>query len=423
MPLRYSGNKKLRYERAVDEYQAFGLSEKDFTVKMFIKKERFDPLSKVNPDPRAIQFRGAKFCVALAAYLQPIEHKIYGVDYFGRGVPPSRNIVKGLNSAQRAMLLVEKARHFRDPRFIGFDASRFDKHVSLELLRLEHSVYLFFNPDPYFAWLLSKQLINVGLSGKGLKYVVQGRRMSGDMNTAVGNCLIMLMVLHSYLVALGVEKWDIIDDGDDSVVIVEAERADLLVEHAESMTRYGMTMKVECVTADIHQIDFCQSRIIQYDYGRYKFVRNWTRVLSRSLSGCRHWENTMYRRRTLRAIGACELALNLGVPVLQEFAVMLMRCCPEEAIHIDRANNYLQYITRKELRALGVSIDDIKAQPVTAIARDTFAAAFGIDHVEQMRLEARLRSMDINQDGMRFAEELDVDTWMVNTDHANVVDL
>lgn len=423
MPKRYSGMKRQRYERAVQDLLSAGLAEKDFWVKMFIKKEKFDPLSKVNPDPRAIQYRGAKFCVALAQFLHPIEMKIYQIAFMGKGVPHSRNIVKGLNSAARATLLVEKMSHFMDPVLIGLDASRWDKHVSREFLRLEHQVYLWFNPDPYFAWLLSKQLINVGVSNKGLKYVVQGRRMSGDMNTAVGNCVLMLIVLYAFLVSCALQKWDIIDDGDDSVVIIERRDLDKVVAAVPDMVRFGLTMKIESVADNIHQIEFCQSKVIEYAPQRYKFVRSWTRVVSRSMSGCRHWEDPKYRARTLRAIGACELALNLGVPVLQSFAVMLMRNCPEEGIRLENVHSNLLHTAKKELRALGMSIDDIKPQPITIEARLSFSQAFGVSPSEQIRLEQRFDGTTLNQSNMRVVNELDVQGWVLELEHANIVAL
>lgn len=419
MAQRYSGNKRARYERATTDLTTAGLFPHDSHVTMFVKKEKLDPAAKVNPDPRAIQFRGPKYCVALARYLHPIEMILYQIDYFSKGVGPNRNIVKGLNQAQRAQLLVEKSREFRDPVYICLDASRFDKHVTQHLLRHEHSVYLWFNSNPDFEWLLSLQLINYGRSKLGLKYKLAGRRMSGDMNTALGNCIIMLTLLYAYCVYLMIERFDMIVDGDDSVVIVEREDVDKVVNNLAHTLEYGMTMKIETLTDKLHQIDFCQSRIIEYDSGRYKFVRNPSRVMSRSLSGCRHWENSTYRARTLRAIGFCELSLSLGVPILQAFSSMLIRNTAGYAVDTNCVNEWFGYRAKLELRALGVPIDRLQPTPISLCARVTFMEAFGVPIEEQIRIEDRFEQMVLNLDDLHMTEELTVATWLHELDFSN----
>jgi hypothetical protein len=76
---------------------AVGVNKRDAYVNCFVKPERFDGHAKKDPDPRAIQFRGSKYCVELASYLQPGEHQLYKTRFASKGVPPTRNIAKGLN--------------------------------------------------------------------------------------------------------------------------------------------------------------------------------------------------------------------------------------------------------------------------------------------------------------------------------------
>lgn len=124
MPARYGGAKRKRYERALNELYFSGISPRDAFCKMFVKAERINGLAKVNPDPRAIQFRGSKYCVALASFLHPIEHLLYETDFASSGVPKSRNVAKGLNSVQRAELLHSKLQYFQSPVILMMDASR-----------------------------------------------------------------------------------------------------------------------------------------------------------------------------------------------------------------------------------------------------------------------------------------------------------
>lgn len=391
---RHGGSKGARYHCATVEYLKFGLFKADSNVKMFIKPERFDPNAKINPDPRAIQFRNPKYCVAVARFLRPVEEQIYLFKYASDGVPNSRNVAKGLNAVARAMLLVEKASHFTEPVFITMDASRFDKHVSVQHLRLEHRVYLASNPDPEFASLLALQLSNTCFTSSGVKYKTLGRRMSGDMNTAIGNIIIMLTMIIAYCrYSLKLRTWDCLDDGDDFVLIVERGDVDRLYATAESVfLGFGMEMKVDPPAMGIHDVTFCQSKVVEFLPGKYKFVRDWRAIVSKSTSGVRNWENPTFRNNTINAVGLCELVINLGVPILQEYALALLRNTSSTSDARKYMPGYLVERTGKELKHLGIkSLRDVKPQSVHNCARRSFAEAYGISETEQVALEDRLR--------------------------------
>lgn len=414
MPKRYSGGKRMRYERAAEDLKTQGICKGDSSVKFFIKAERFNPAAKVNPDPRAIQFRGARYCVALAAFLHPIEHYLYESNWFSKGVLPSRNIAKGLNSVARAELLVEKASRFERPVFIGLDASRFDKHVSKELLEIEHSVYKISNPDRFFAKLLSWQLHNKGFSNLGLVYKLVGRRMSGDMNTALGNCLLMCIMLLAYAIYLMLSRWDCLDDGDDVVLIVEHDDHQRIVDGVKDFfLNFGMQMKVESIAYSVHEVVFCQSSIVEFRPGKYKFVRNYAAVMSKGLVGIRNWSSEVYRRKVIHSVGLCELVLNLGVPVLQEWALALLRNVPMSGgVDLSVAPEGLQARVKRELQLLGIKLEQATAQPILPCARDSFAIAFGLSVTEQIELERRLANWTFTTDGSYYVgEELDVPSW------------
>lgn len=417
MLTRYKGRKLKRYADALDAVNRSGVSKKDASIKMFVKPERFDPLAKRDPDPRAIQFRAAKYCVQLSRFLHPIEQLIYLFDRASCGVPRSRNVAKGLNASARAHLLMRKFENFNDPTAVSLDASRFDAHVSKELLELEHAVYLRCNNDPLFRQLLSWQLHSKGFSNLGLVYKVRGRRMSGDMNTAVGNCLLMLMMLITFFRNEKFLKWDCLDDGDDVVVIVEREDLSRLLDRCkQEFLQFGMTMKIEHVAHDPMKVVFCRSCIVEYAVGRYKFVRDYRDVMSKALCGIRHWEDSKYRARVLKAVGTCELVLNLGVPVLQSYALAILRNVGlTEAVDLAYAPEGLRLRTLRDLRAIGVEASDLKATPILPCARDSFARAFGVDEHEQVRLERRCSEWEFSTAEVLFhGEEVFAPQWIVN---------
>lgn len=413
MPTKYSGGKRVRYEIAVDKYLRYGLSPGDSHCTMFVKSERFDVSAKVNPDPRAIQFRGSKYCVALAQYLQPIEHYVYETDRFSKGVVRTRNIAKGLNSVQRAELLRHKMAQFRDPLVLSLDASRFDKHVSTTLLSVEHSIYTAANPDPLFKQLLRKQLVNTVHAANGLKYVARGRRMSGDMNTALGNCLDMLIMLDAYMDHLAMSRWDCLDDGDDCLLIIEAEALPLVQSTVQPhFLEYGMVLKVENVARSLHKVVFCKSSIVEVAEARVKFVRDYRAVISKSLTGIRHWQDPNYRVKVLRAIGVCELVLNLGVPVLQAFALAVLR-------NVGRSNDTrlasdgLKARVSRELKGLGVALSDVRPREVTLAARVSFHEAFDCEIADQLYYENFFHGWQFDVSSLHhFGQETDIHSWL-----------
>lgn len=400
MPERYGGAKRVRYRNALADLQHFGIHKSHAAIKFFIKAERFDPTAKVDPDPRAIQFRGPRYAVDLASYLHPIEPQIYNFKYANEGVPRTRSVAKGLNSYDRAMLMKRKLESFRNPTVVSLDASRFDKHVTDPLLRVEHSVYLHSNSNPHFAQLLSWQIVNRGFSNLGLKYVLLGRRMSGDMNTAVGNCLLMLLMLIAFAHYLNLSTWDCLDDGDDCCLIIEREDLQRVLATVKSFfLTFGMEMKIDHISTTLPRVLFCRSSPVEFYPGKWKFVRNYRDVLSKSMTGIVHWENSTYRKRVLRSIGLCELVLGLGVPVLQEFAIMMLRNIGTTEYDLDLAPEGLKARVRRDLKLLGRSIDRIEPQEVLLCSRISFAEAFGLSIVEQLSLEASLRDLSLNLEG------------------------
>jgi len=412
---RHGGAKGARYARAAEEYLSFGLQKSDSNIKTFVKPERFDPTSKENPDPRAIQFRAPKYCVALAKYLRPIEEQVYQFQNASNGVPRSRNVAKGLNSKARAHALMEKAKHFKNPCFITMDASRFDKHVSVAHLRMEHNIYLTCNSCPEFARLLNMQLLNKCFTTRGIKYTVKGRRMSGDMNTAIGNIIIMLIMIFAYCsYHLGLSKWDCLDDGDDFVIIIEREdEIRFCADVSDVFLTMGMEMKVDPPVYDLHDVEFCQSKIIEYCPGGYKFVRNYRKVISNSTSGVRNWGNRTVRNNTINSVGMCELVLNLGIPVLQEYALALLRNTSGSKDPMKYASMGYKAHMSRELANLRVSnIKHVRPTSITSEARASFARAYGMSEGDQIDLEERLRAWSfVLDDPIYHGAEWDVDTW------------
>lgn len=412
LPLRHSGSKGRRYHDAAVDFCNFGSTKFDARVTMFVKSERFNPHAKVNPDPRAVQFRSPRYCVQLAQYLRPCEEVLYQIDSVSDGVCRSRNVAKGMNSVERAETLVYKCRQFQNPVVISLDCTRFDKHVSPPLLGIEHQVYVHMCSDPIFRDLLRLQINNMGRTRSGISYKVRGRRMSGDMNTAIGNVVIMLVMFTTFChTILKLSRWDCLDDGDDILGIFEEADVQLVLARVEEVFRgFGMVVKVDKVAYELESVEFCQSKLVEFAAGKYKFVRRYQDVMSKGTTGIKNWQSQAYRKRTLAAIGMCELMLGMGVPVLQEYGSALLRiggCKPD----LKYAPDGLRLRYERDYRLL----KGVHLRPITQCARESFERAFGLSIVEQLALESRLRSWDLKNIVISdIASEVDLTGWVID---------
>lgn len=361
---RYTGAKKKAYFKAKQILTTEGLQKKHSVIKMFVKPDRH-PLSEVDEkDPRAIQYRHPCFTLGFMTYIAAFEEVIYpSVDY--GCISGSRVIAKGLNPEQRAALLLDKISHFNTPVYVLLDHSRFDSCITVEHLKSTHRKY-----QRAFGRGIRKytrcQLNNTGYSKHDIKYRIKGTRMSGDADTGCGNSIVNADTLWGVCYINGITKFDFILDGDDSVLILE--RSDAKKLNTDQFKLFGFNTKMQVVD-NIFDIEFCQSKIIFTNPP--KFVRYPWRTLSHSYACRNRYPAKMYRH-WMAAVGECELAMNSGVPILQEYGLQLSRLSPRKFYDAETKWR-MQLPTRY--------------QPVTNEARISFYLAFGVDVGLQRLLE------------------------------------
>lgn len=382
----FKGTKNKLYTRAYESLKIEPLGFRDARIKAFVKAEKFNPADKVNPDPRMIQARDPRYNLHLARFLRPIEHHIYGLRING-----ARSVTKCLNPRQRFELLEEKWAMFRDPVCFSIDCSRWDKHVSMEVLEIEHSVYRSAYPaEVDLKQLLDWQKINRCTTSNGVKYTVFGGRMSGDMNTALGNCLLMCIMVKAAMRHLGLKWYQVMDDGDDCLVLVE--RSDLTLLKAElprTFLMFGQELKLENITDNIHHVVFCQSRPT-WNGERYIFARDWRKVLSQSCCGTKHWNDPRMVQPMFGLIGDCEMAQHAGVPILQVFAERLRELSGGRRAQLQHLDSSYQYRVGS-----WYNLDELNAVPtktITWMARLEFEITWGVDVTTQLAIENSLRS-------------------------------
>ncbi len=323
LPL-WKGSKLALYERAYESLRLVPLARKDGFLKTFVKCEKIDG-SKADPVPRVIQPRSPRYNLELAAYLKPHEHEFYKrldqmFDTDGLG---DKTVFKGVNATQAAKHLLIKASRYSNPVFVGLDASRFDQHVSEVALNWEHAIYKgsFEYGIKKLSALLSWQVDNIGQAYVGstrVRYRVRGRRMSGDMNTSLGNCLIMCSLVHSYMRHKRIPKFSLANNGDDCVLIFERKYLNSISDLSTWFHEMGFNMKIEKPVFDVREVDFCQVRALTSP-GYNICVRNPEVVMSKDLHSVHPFTHQHQYLQWLIASGDCGRNSHKGIPVLDQF--------------------------------------------------------------------------------------------------------
>lgn len=319
----YKGPRRAFYQNAVDRLARKAVCPRDSHLKTFVKAEKLNFTVKPDPAPRVIQPRGGEYNVEVGRYLRKIEHKIYDqIDLLFA----SPTIFSKYNSQQQAKLIREKWDKFSQPVCVGIDASRFDQHCSVEALQFEHSLYDMIYNSAELRKLLSWQLHNHGrakASDGSVRYYKKGSRMSGDMNTSMGNKLLMCLMAYSYIKKKPF-KIEFVNNGDDCLLILEAKHLNQLSDLGSDLGEFGYKMVREAPVYEFEQIEFCQTKPLLTVNG-WMMVRNVETCLSKDVTCVTLGHDTKAYRIWLKKIGTGGKIVNKGVPVLQSFYNMLDR--------------------------------------------------------------------------------------------------
>lgn len=312
----YKGQWHAKYLHAHQERAETGLLHKHRIVKMFNKPDL--EMGVPAKAPRAIQYRHPVFGLEQARYTKPMERWFYGLrDKFGT------KIVGKSDPFTIASELRRKASHFSTPCYLLLDASKFDSCVDVKWLRATKEFYKTLFPRREWSrieWLWTRTLLNVGRTQSGIRYKTNGTRMSGDMDTGLGNSIIMYSLLTCFLESHGVFKHSIMVNGDDSVVVIE--RAQLApLRDLSLFEEYGFDMKFE-VAYEFEQVDFCQARPVETDYG-WTMARRPDRIMGRTSWSTLNLSKSK-ARGFVRTLGMCERAASWGLPIASALATAMI---------------------------------------------------------------------------------------------------
>lgn len=354
----------------------------DSRIKSFVKQEKIKKEKYEEGKPaRMIQYRDYKYLLLMNRYLKPIFTNIHNSKKLWFGQPLGEVIMSGYNSYETAAILRKSWDVVPDPVAVCLDAKFWDGSLSVEALLHEHKMWIGIIRNKKFRKLLRKQLRTIGRSKNGIKYRIKGTRLSGEYNTSYGNSKLQKDLLRhvvTKVLKIPNDNVRIHVIGDDNVVILSREYLDDLLAFRESggFLKWGIEMKLEKIAYEFGQIEFCQQSPIIVKSGIdycWRMVRNPYIIMSKMSYVLKQYWKCL--DKYLSSTALCELALNTGVPITQQFSLYLM----SKVRKIRPLFHFERHRASKEPTIVVESIDEI--------TRTSVERAFAISIPEQLAYE------------------------------------
>jgi len=321
---KYSGAQRRRYERAADVWpdtRPEGLA----SATGFVKLQRIDPDAKIDADPRVVNFRRYEQAFALGRYIRPIEEAFLKSARDDFWVFRGPWLAKRRDLVQRAADIKQQFLAIPDCAVLSLDVSRYEAHINPELMALEHMIYNHMCRAPELRRLLRAQAKSKGSMEVGIKYSMQGRRLSGDMNTACGNAILMVLMVGTCMENVQY-PFRIYDDGDDCLLFVPYLKVEEVRERMVTwFLKFGVTLKVEHVARVLEEVQFCQARPVYWGDGVGVLTPNPYKVMSQMYSGVKYGRSPKLDNRLLRTTADCCIHVYRGMPVLHAFHDLVYR--------------------------------------------------------------------------------------------------
>lgn len=109
-----------------------------------------------------------------------------------------------------------------------------------------------------------------------MRYTTEGTRCSGDVNTGMGNCILMVSIVTAYMWEnkAPVSDFSILNNGDDCLLFVKPHLAHLLPGIVPWFSALGFVMKLEKPVTVLEDIEFCQTKPV-FDGEKWRMVRSY----------------------------------------------------------------------------------------------------------------------------------------------------
>lgn len=355
----YTEKRKKVLRAARDRVELAGITRAFARIQAFLKFEKLT----TEGDPRVIQPTTDEYLVVLGPMIKAIDKRLSQRRY---------EFTKGLNYEQLGCLFTEHVARWKDPVCISVDYSRFDAHVSAELLSVEHYVYCLTTNDTHLATLLAWQTVTRGKTRSGFEYTRPGGRCSGHPNTSCGNAILNLLIHRVILKQIGIRA-SVFVNGDDTLLITE--RAWAALWRPDLYVPFGMS--VEGIVSELDWAEYCSGRFMPVDTRCFHFVRDLPKALLKlpwAIKKITPGEAALRRHDVLHA----ELSQQPAVPVYSAFCAYHHRREPCRAPNPRFLSWHLQHL----------DVASIPMREIAAESREWFHRVYGIDPPAQMLAES-----------------------------------
>lgn len=251
-----TSSKRKQYADYYDDYLRTG--KIPAVVTPFTKIEKMST-SKYKA-PRMIQGRHMIFNLHYGRFIKPLEKLVTKYN------PRTNGLFGKGNYDEQARKIHELSKRFK--YFTEADHKTFDSHETVEHLKTTHRFYNKCYPQHKreISRLARRTIINTCFSRTGDSYRVKGTRMSGDVDTGFGNCLINYAILSAALEAIGIFDYEIIVNGDDSIIFTNVPIPIELFTAA--LRKYNMETEIKPSTTNIHEVEFCRTKLVMASNGQ-----------------------------------------------------------------------------------------------------------------------------------------------------------
>jgi hypothetical protein len=351
--------------------------KKYFILKCFIKDETYPSFKHA----RGINSRSDEFKCAVGPIFKLIEQELFALKWFIKHVP-----VKN-----RPQWIVE-ALSGKGSRYASTDHTTFEASFVAEVMEAcEFELYDYMTqalPEhDEFMELLREALLGVNhLVYKYFDVEIPSTRMSGEMNTSLGNgftnLMLILFLYHKY----GKPEPGAFVEGDDGLIAAD------WFPSKQDFTDLGFTVKME-VHESLSEASFCG---LIFDPQDLVNVTDPLEVLATF-----GWTSNRYARsndRTTLRLLRCK-ALSLahqypGCPILQSLSAYVLRCTKsfdveKFVMHTHAYKN--EWLRNEMLRCVD---DNVPHRPVPSNTRLLVERKFGITIGVQLKWEAYFDGLD-----------------------------
>ncbi len=355
------------------------LKRKDKCVKSFVKAETYPDYKHA----RMINSRSDLFKCFVGPIFRLIEERVFKHPAFIKKIPVA-------DRPAYILKLLEKIGN----KYASADFTSFESHFTRLIMEtIEFELYDYMTEDlpehEYFMSLMREVLAGLNVCHhKYFDLFTLAKRMSGEMNTSLGNGFANLMLI-LFLYSLEGEEVECVVEGDDS--LVSTAKASVTVDKFKAV---GFTIKME-IFDRVEDASFCG-----LIFDREDLINITDPYDALSSFG---WASKFYvkcSKRRLLDLLRCKSLSYLhqypGCPVIQELALYGLRCTKgRDIVHFIKNNRGINNWERDQLLSFveGSKEKKLPTRPVPMNTRLLMQSKFGMDVGTQIKIEEYLRSL------------------------------